>query len=595
MQKQTEAKRFAQIGPRAPTVPWSEASGSVFTPVVLGALFIGFIAFAIVIGLRTADIQTKVTATRSTVTSVSIVSTCNESATQVRRAAAYQVRLDNAFRNYAQPIPCHENNRDETLYASTHFSSYSKGLQHDSFGHVSPSAYAALLKAVESGLPSDFDAIPLASGSIRKLTNPQGGLGFVAEGGDPASFVTEPAPAFASAEQAGEAVEHYWMSLSRDVPFADYATNNITVAAVASIAGLSDYRGAPIAANTLFRGSAYGCSVGPFISQFLYRPCPFGAAWIDQRITPPAAGIDFMTNFTTYLAQQNGQPVEANLTLSSTPVFIRNGRDLAHWVHLDVLLLVSIVSFSCDSNLFFYSQAYQHAVLILLSINAPLKPGIPYTSSINQEGFATFGGPQIAHFSTHSAMNALKASWWQKWKVHRRLRPEVFGARVHLNKTGAYSYPIHPDLEASGVLPFVFAKYGSYMLGQCFPEGSPMHPSYTAGHAAVAGAATTMLKAFFNEDHVLSGNLMPSEDGETLVTLSPSATLTVGGELSKLATNIAYGRHFAGVHYRSDGKISLKLGEQVAISILRDMLNTLNEPFAGWSFKDFDGNLVVVN
>ncbi len=33
-------------------------------------------------------------------------------------------------------------------------------------------------------------------------------------------------------------------------------------------------------------------------------------------------------------------------------------------------------------------------------------------------------------------------------------------------------------------------------LPMAFQEGSPMHPSYGAGHATVAGACVTILKAY---------------------------------------------------------------------------------------------------
>lgn len=35
------------------------------------------------------------------------------------------------------------------------------------------------------------------------------------------------------------------------------------------------------------------------------------------------------------------------------------------------------------------------------------------------------------------------------------------------------------------------AKFPSYLLPMAFPEGSPMHPSYGAGHGTVAGACTS--------------------------------------------------------------------------------------------------------
>jgi len=58
-------------------------------------------------------------------------------------------------------------------------------------------------------------------------------------------------------------------------------------------------------------------------------------------------------------------------------------------------------------------------------------------------------------------------------------------------------------------------------------------------------------------------------DGLSLVPYN-GPPLTVGGELNKLASNIAIGRNFAGVHWRSDATESLKLGEEVAIRYLMD-------------------------
>jgi hypothetical protein len=67
----------------------------------------------------------------------------------------------------------------------------------------------------------------------------------------------------------------------------------------------------------------------------------------------------------------------------------------------------------------------------------------------------------------------------------------------------------------------------------------------------------------------------------------------VGGELNKLASNIATGRNLAGVHWRSDARESLKAGEAVAISILRDQRACYNERFDGFTFTKFDGTRVT--
>ncbi|XXY28961.1 hypothetical protein WMF15_00950 [Sorangium sp. So ce233] len=70
--------------------------------------------------------------------------------------------------------------------------------------------------------------------------------------------------------------------------------------------------------------------------------------------------------------------------------------------------------------------------------------------------------------------------------------------------------------------------------------------------------------------------------------------LTVGGELNKLATNYAFGRNWAGIHWRTDAAASLALGEEVAISLLRDERRTFREPFEGFTFTRFDGKRVTV-
>src|SRR6185369_4126719 len=64
----------------------------------------------------------------------------------------------------------HPNNQDENLYPNK-IGNFSKGLPHNNDGTVVLSAYNALLNAINSGRPADFDAILL--GGTVKLTNPQ--------------------------------------------------------------------------------------------------------------------------------------------------------------------------------------------------------------------------------------------------------------------------------------------------------------------------------------------------------------------------------------------------------------------------------------
>jgi membrane-associated phospholipid phosphatase len=229
-------------------------------------------------------------------------------------------------------------------------------------------------------------------------------------------------------------------------------------------------------------------------------------------------------------------------------------------------------------------------------MGVPLNPGNPYVNSTNQVGFGTFGQPAIAAAVAEIATRALKAVWYQKWFIHRRLRPEEYGGLVHNYLTKGQRYPIHGDVVNSAAIAQVQKQTGGFLLPMAFPEGCPLHPSYGAGHATVAGACVTILKALFNESYVLPNPVVATDDGSALVpyTGADAGQLTVGGELNKLAANIAVGRNIAGVHWRSDYVESMKLGEAVAISVLKDQKLTYGETFDGFTFTKFDGSRITV-
>lgn len=481
----------------------------------------------------------------------------------------------------------HPNNEDETLYPNK-LGSYSKGLPHNNDGTVVLSAYEALLRAVNSGRPADFDAIPL--GGDFHLTNPQSGLAFDMQGPDAHALLQPPAPPFASRAQAGEISENYWMALLRDIPYSQYSTNAFANAAAADLTLYGSDLVAPkdggaITTATLFRGLTPGDRVGPYLSQFFYQDCNFGANKIEQRITTTVPGVNYMTDFDTWLAVQRGfnQPADV---FDPVPRYMRNGRDIGQWVHVDVLF-----------------QAYFQAFLVLAGAGAPFDDGNPYNNNPSQIGFGTFGGPHIATLLCEVSTRALKAVWFQKWFVHRRLRPEVHAERVHRTLFAGAGYPVHPEIlesfsDSNRLKGFMPA--GNALLPMAFPEGSPTHPAYGAGHGTVAGACVTILKAWFNETTRLVDigldPLQPTDDGLGLVPYlgSDAGDLTVGGELNKIAANVALGRNIAGVHWRSDANESLKLGEALAIGILRDQRSCYNEVFNGFSLTKFDGTTVTV-
>jgi hypothetical protein len=306
---------------------------------------------------------------------------------------------------------------------------------------------------------------------------------------------------------------------------------------------------------------------------------------VQQLYRAGAAGIDYLTSFSEWLVLQTGVPPFRAWTPDPQPKYIHNGRSLAEWVHFDFLY-----------------QAYHNAALILLNqspetilnVNPYLNPTNPYKSTKVDTGFATFGAPHICCLLGTACQAALLAAWFQKWLVHRRTRPEEFGGRVHQTKLGTAKYPIHSDLMKSAALQAVFAANGTYLLPQAYPEGCPLHPAYPSGHATVAGACSVMLKAFFNETEIMTNCVVASADGTSLAPFS-DVTLTVGGEINKLAFNVAMGRNFAGIHYRSDAEAGIRLGEDVAIAMLQDLVNTFAEDFTGFRFTRVDGTPVQIS
>lgn len=466
---------------------------------------------------------------------------------------------------------------------------YTKGLPHDNVGRVDPAAFASFARALKTGKFADFERIIL--GGIRTLNNPLAGLAYDQEGLDPAQFgapLVPPAPTTDSAQNATELLEHYWASLLRDVPFAEYPADPLAIQAAQELGSLPSYfgprdAGGNVTPNLLFRGNFPGETLGPYVSQFAVQPTFMGSQPIGQQQVTFVPGIDFDFTYPDWLTVQNGNLPAAQIQFDPVLRFRRDGRDFAAWTRADVLY-----------------QEYLTAVLVLFSNNAPYNPGNPYVRSRTQNGFATFGQADVTATLAEVASRALDAVWYQKWFVHLRPRPEHAGGLVHLIKTGQAN---QTDCRFSDVilnsqgLQQSFQRYGTYLLSQAFPEGSPVHPAYPTGHGTVAGASITVIKFFFDGNFVLPNPVRPTDDGLALVpyTGPDAGRLTVNGELNKLGHNVtfAHGIH-AGIHWRSDSDISLLLGEAVALEILRNRARTYPEPFT-IHLQKFDGTIATIS
>ena len=416
--------------------------------------------------------------------------------------------------------------------------------------------------------------------------------------------------------------------------------------------------GADIDLQHLFRSGLHAEEHGPLISQFFIRPVGYGVQTIDQKQVPYIAKQDFLTRHADWLLAQNtgkdqhgrdygncnhhsdqlhGVGVSYYPLAGGVPIkrYIATMRDLARFVNRDAL-----------------HQAYFNAALFLDGAGARVDAGNPYRGHryTRESAFASLGGPDLLTLVSEVASRALKVVWRQKWLVHRRCRPEVFAGLLQMQVNGHngtqrdYGLPLNmlgsaqcnkamkDTLDAvtlhNRALNGGGANDGTLFLPMAFSAGSPSHPAYGAGHATVAGACVTVLKAWFDEDQTLADLFKAHNDGITggrapkeptvgeLHILQPghraaggglddfcepsayvgadAAKMTVGGELNKIASNVAMGRSMGGVHWRSDNTRSLRLGEQIAIEILRKRTAEYAERPVSFTFRSFDRQRVHI-
>ena len=211
-------------------------------------------------------------------------------------------------------------------------------------------------------------------------------------------------------------VEVYAQALLRDIPFSDYVGDPEITVVANELAGLTDFLG-PKTPATLFRGVFEGDQVGPYLSQFLYKDIPAGPKVVDQRYTGYTSGQNFMTSYDEWLKIENGQNPTASVVPTLSPRYMITGRDLARYVHQD-----------------FTYQAYHNAALILLSWGpSAWDNGNPYKTAARQGAFIDLGAGEILDTVARAGNAALRAAWFQKWNVHRRLRPEEYGGLAQNN------------------------------------------------------------------------------------------------------------------------------------------------------------------
>lgn len=450
---------------------------------------------------------------------------------------------------------------------------HTKGLPHDDAGLVDRRAWQELKSALDRGEPARFETIPL--GGPRRLANPLAAFAQPVLGPSTTAYELPPAPRFAGGEQAAELVELYWLALLRDVPFAAWNDDESVQAACRELGALRGYRGprpsGHLTPRALGCGDFAGDLRGPRVSQFLLKDMTLRPVSAPQRFRGLATGVDHATDRDSWHRLIVGQ-LPGPDRFDDELRYPRDGRGLAT---------------TCRRDLTY--QAFFCAASTLLAWGSPIDGGNPYKHSRTQAGFATWGAASILNLLAFAADAAFAACWHQKWRVHRRARPEEYAGKLEMVRLGRLELPFPSEVLDSEAAARLLARQGNVFLPQAYSEGSPLHPSYPAGHAVVAGAGATILKAFLDEAWIIPEPVVARADGKELEPWT-GESLDVGGELDKLASNLAFGRGWAGIHWRSDTEQGLRLGERVAHKVLAAMREHQPEQLGAVSYRAFDGD-----
>ena len=624
-----------------------------------------------------------------------------------RAESAYRFRMEAADVAHNRHHPDHQANSDEARYGTACYPmSFTKGLDHDEdTGLVADvAAFRAFRECVDNGFVEPFTTrVPVPTGKPRRMWEaPTAGLVFELQGPDPQAVTMPPAPELCSDELTYEMAEVYELALLRDVPFSEFEDgaggiqasvdrlNNLSYPVDGSAGRPRKTVGGAITPQTAFRGASPGADKGPYLSQFMLIGntdgdtgigpndglIRYGAQTVNQRVSEAEHGDDYMTTWNDWLEVQKGfnpnndenkcTPNSRGQKFTANTRFICTPRDLATYVHFDALY-----------------QAYLNACLLMLTQGTPFDPAFDLLSgpggggimtdasnpdtkvSYSAGGFALYGGPHILSLVTEVATRALKAVRYQKFNVHLRLRPEALAGRLARAEEIEKRHPqicgclttmcadLGETLTALDAHPTSGNGTDARLLPMAFAEGSPMHPTYGAGHATVAGACVTMLKAFFDTSAIFvrvtetNGTIRAGFYSKAKIiddvccgfeveagAYRPIATknkdepcelkfdsygifkevvtkaknsdpekchaeyhghkgkpcpLTLEGELNKLAANISIGRNMAGVHYFSDYYDSVRMGEEIAIGILEEQALGYQTDPFVMSIPTFDG------
>jgi membrane-associated phospholipid phosphatase len=436
------------------------------------------------------------------------------------------------------------------------------------------------------------------------------------EGRYKSSFVIPPAPSITSLTAAAEILEVYVMALVRNYNFhildpecifyddipqdaKNYLNTLIGYLNRDGIKGNFRYQlvdsNGNITINTLFRGISRGDTIGPYVSQFFYYETAIGNLKLEQKyqcldlsenIIPDISNSKYYFGKTEQYFNEIWNGGIKSSALQTKTKYMTTILDLAMYINRD--------------------QIWE-AIFVTASLFLSRGVDIGFHTSSRNPGFARFvnlGPVDLYNLLTKATKLAMNSTWVWKWS-QLRPRPEEMAYQIHLAKKYASS-----DLSGS-VINFPSAllnnpileeiatrNNGKYLMPLGYSQGSPFHPSYPGGHATIAGAMVTIMKAWFNCDWLIPA-VVPDLTGENLVMYKLKNDdkvqyLRIEDELDKIVTNCSHSRNMAGIHYQSDTEVGILIGEQAAISVLQDEVNKYSDNIA-FRFRRRSGEVVTLS
>lgn len=213
-------------------------------------------------------------------------------------------------------------------------------------------------------------------------------------------------------------------------------------------------------------------------------------------------------------------------------------------------------------------------------------------------------GPRLFSLMAEAESLARRFARLQATRADRMLRPAVTAAQMtvwlaheegrHGRKSEIYRAAAEELANAApNLLHWVSranrARRGpqrfdvSLFLPLAGPERQHLNPSDLASHAIVAGALATLLKAVFDTS--------PRSQLQAVGNSGPS--LALEDQVDRLAANVALMRCVTGGYFPAENIQDLRLGQAIALHLLRDRLEGDNRS-AAMAFRDLDGRSLQI-